>query len=60
MNIPRKPRFTDREKFPRPYADAKASDEPGYLAAKFTAIREAQEKDEAERKVKVRGMRRAA
>lgn len=57
MNPPRKPRFTDRDKFQRPYADAKASEQPGYLADKFALILEAQEKDEAERKAKVRGMK---
>ena len=52
-------KFTDAHKFPRPYADAKASQEPGYLAKRFQMIREQQEKDEAERKAKLRQMRKA-
>ena len=48
------PRYTDKHRFRKPYADAKASQEPGYLAQRFEAIKEQQAKDEAERKEKVR------
>ena len=54
------PRFSDKHRFSRPYADAKASSEPNYLRDKFQAIREQQEKDESERKEKVRQVRKTA
>ena len=53
------PRFTDSAKFRYPYADSKASAEPGYLAARCAAIREQQAKDLKERDLKVRQVRRA-
>lgn len=58
MSTPKKPRFTDLDRFPRPYADAKATSEPGYLAAKFRAIRESQEKADEERRQKLRTLRK--
>ena len=54
------PRFTDSLRYKRPYADSKASAEPGYLASRFKEIAEAQAKDEAERAEKLRPMKRAA
>ena len=55
------PRYTDRHKFKNsPYADAKASSEPGYLAQKFAAIRERMDANEAEQKKKVRDMKKRA
>ncbi len=48
------PKFSDKHRFTLPYVDAKATSEPGYLAARFKMIREQQEKDEAEKKEKVR------
>jgi hypothetical protein len=43
------PKFTDADKHIRPYADADATDRPGYLRDKFSRIRrELRERDEAE------------
>jgi hypothetical protein len=56
----KKVKFTDAAKFRYPYADSKASAEPGYLADRFRQIREQQAKDEMERKDKVRPVKRAA
>ena len=53
-----KPRYTDSHRYTTPYVTAKETEEPGYLAAKFKAIRESQEKDAAEKKSKVRDMKR--
>ena len=53
-------RFTDTDRFPYgPYADAKASQEPGYLAARFAAIRARQQATEAEKNVKLRELKTA-
>ena len=53
------PRFTDSHRWTfGPYADSKASAEPGYLAARFQAIRERFVRDEQERKEKVREVKR--
>ncbi len=54
------PRFTDAHRFPRPYVTAEQSRAAGYLADRFRLIREQQEKDEAERKAKLRTMRKSA
>jgi len=54
------PRFSDMHRFQQPYADAKASMEPGYLAARFAAIREQQARAEAERARIVAPMRKVA
>lgn len=60
MTAPRKPHYSDLHRFPHgPYADAKASSEPGYLAERFRVIREAQARDAAEAKAKVATMKRA-
>ena len=54
------PKFTDFHRFPHvPYSNEKASEEPGYLAAKFDAIRLRLAKDAAEAKAKVQPMRKA-
>ena len=53
------PRFSDTHRFRYPYADSKASAEPGYLAERFRQIREQQERDEKERQQKVRQVKRA-
>ena len=52
--------FTDCIRFAAPYADSKATSEPGYLAQKFKEIRERQAEQEMEKKSKVRDMKRAA
>jgi hypothetical protein len=53
-----KPRFTDNERYPRPYVPSSEMPE-GYLKAKFEAIRQEQEKDAKERAVKVSQIKRA-
>ena len=52
-------KFTDSDKFPRPYVPAEQSKAEGYLAKRFQEIREQQERDEAEKKMKLRQMRKA-
>ena len=52
-------RYTDLDRYRVPYAIAKASEEPGYLANKFALIREQQARDEAERAEKLRPMKKA-
>ena len=52
-------RFTDTHRFPNgPYIPAEQSKADGYLAKRFKEIREAQEKNEQEQKLKVSQMRR--
>ena len=51
-------RFTDRQRYPTPYITAEQSKADGYLAKRFKEIREAQEKNEQEQKLKVSQMRR--
>ena len=51
-------RYTDRERYPTPYITAEQSKAEGYLAKRFKEIREAQEKNEQEQKLKVSQMRR--
>ena len=53
------PRYTDLDRYRVPYATAKASEEPGYLATKFALMREQQARDEAERAEKLRPMKKA-
>ena len=53
-----KPRYTDLHRYQMPYITAKESEEPGYLAARFKALREQQEKDAAEATAKVRDMKK--
>ena len=57
MTTPKQPRWTDLDRYQSGYATSKQSEEPGYLAARFAAIREQQAKDEAERATKVKAMR---
>ena len=57
------PRYTPDDLARQPkggYVTAKDTQEPGYLAAKFKAIAEAQAKDAAEVAEKLRPMKRAA
>ena len=56
----RTPKYTDLDRYLNGYATAKASDEPGYLAARFVLIRERQAKNDAERVEKLRTMRKVA
>lgn len=53
------PKFTDAIKFTRPYVRV-ADQGEGYLAERFRQIRAEQERNEAERKAKVRQVRRNA
>ena len=54
----RVPKFTDKDKFLRPYVDAKASAEPGYLARRFEEIREEQKRIASEQALKVKAIQR--
>lgn len=56
----KQPKWTDKHRFQQPYADAKASQEPNYLRDRFQAIREQQDKDETERKLKVKALGKKA
>ena len=53
-------RYTDSDRYKRPYVTAKYSQEPGYLARRFAEIRAEQERVAAEAKVKVAPLKRAA
>ena len=54
-------RYTDKHRFPNgAYVPAKQSEEPGYLKARFDAIRARQESDAAEAKAKMRPLKKAA
>ena len=53
-----KVRYTDMTRYKQPYVTAKDSQEPGYLAKRFQAIREQQALDEQERKAKVKALGR--
>ena len=53
-----KVRYTDADRYRKPYVTAKDSQEPGYLSARFKAIREQQEKDAAEAKANTTPLKR--
>ena len=53
-------RYTDRDRYRKPYVTAKESEEPGYLKRRFAEIRAEQERNATEQKAKVAPMKRAA
>ena len=53
-------RYTDADRYRKPYITAKDSQEPGYLARRFDEIRAEQERNATEQKAKVAPMKRAA
>ena len=53
-------RYTDADRYRKPYVTAKESEEPGYLKRRFDEIRAEQERNATEQKAKVAPMKRAA
>ena len=52
-------RYTDSNRYRRPYVTSKDSQEPGYLARRFAEIRAEQERNKVEAQVKVQPLKRA-
>ena len=51
-------RYTDSNRYRRPYVTSKDSQEPGYLARRFAEIKAEQERDAAEAKAKTTPLKR--